>query len=95
MKKFIFIAFSILAAIACNNQKPAEVKAPSVDSSMKVLKAKYTLNMVDNKIDLSCGMPLTAGIEDTCHYNGKIYGFCSKECKDEFLKNPAGAIKEK
>lgn len=38
--------------------------------------------------DTVCGMPLTAGIGDTVHYKGRIYGFCSKECKDEFMKNP-------
>jgi hypothetical protein len=37
-----------------------------------------------SKMDTSCGMPLSAGIGDTLHLNGKIYGFCSKECKDEF-----------
>jgi YHS domain-containing protein len=95
MKKFIFITLVIFATAACNNQRSAETKTSPADSTLKAVKAKYTVNMVDNKIDLSCGMPLTAGIEDTCHYNGKVYGFCSKECKDEFLKNPAGAIKEK
>jgi YHS domain-containing protein len=95
MKKFLAIAIVITAMASCNNHKPADTKTESSDSSVKVVKAKYTLNMVDNKIDLSCGMPLTAGIEDTCHYNGKVYGFCSKECKDEFVKNPAAAVKEK
>ena len=42
--------------------------------------------MVDNKKDPNCGMPVTAGIEDTVHYNGKVYGFCSDECKMHFLK---------
>ena len=44
--------------------------------------------MVNNKKDPSCGMPVTAGIEDTVHYNGKVYGFCSDECKQIFLKDP-------
>jgi YHS domain-containing protein len=35
-------------------------------------------------------MPLTAGLEDTTRYKGKLYGFCSRECKEEFLKNPEG-----
>jgi YHS domain-containing protein len=95
MKKYLIIAIVVTAMASCNNQKPADTKTDSSDSSMRVVKAKYTLNMVDSKIDLSCGMPLTAGIEDTCHYKGKVYGFCSKECKDEFVKNPAAAIKEK
>ncbi|MCX7979983.1 MAG: hypothetical protein N3A68_02915 [Bacteroidia bacterium] len=25
-------------------------------------------------------------IRDTLHYDGKIYGFCSKECKEAFQK---------
>jgi YHS domain-containing protein len=33
-------------------------------------------------------MPASAGIADTAHYKGKVYGFCSKECKDEFEKAP-------
>jgi hypothetical protein len=34
-------------------------------------------------------MPVGAGIEDTLHYNNKSIGFCSKECKDDFVKNAA------
>jgi len=56
-------------------------------------KKKFTAAMVDNKKDPNCGMPVTAGIEDTVHYNGKVYGFCSDECKQAFLKNPAELAK--
>ena len=42
----------------------------------------------DNKKDFICGMPLTAGVADTANYKGKVYGFCSVGCKDEFKKNP-------
>jgi YHS domain-containing protein len=95
MKQYFLAITMALVVAACNsNTKPSE-KSMASDTSNHAIKAKYTTSMVDNKIDLSCGMPLTAGIEDTCHYNGKVYGFCSKECKDDFLKNPAGAIKEK
>lgn len=44
--------------------------------------------LVDNRKDPSCGMPVSAGINDTAHYKDKVLGFCSKECKDDFLKNP-------
>ncbi len=47
----------------------------------------------DSPKDLSCGMPVTAGVTDTAHYNGKLYGFCSKVCKENFLKNPTTALK--
>ena len=38
-----------------------------------------------SKYDTSCGMPLSAGVEDTLHLNDKVYGFCSKECKEDFI----------
>ena len=49
----------------------------------------------DSKWDLACGMPISAGVEDTTHYKGKVYGFCSKECKADFLKDPETALKSK
>ena len=39
-----------------------------------------------SKKDTSCGMPLSAGLEDTVQLNNKVYGFCSKECKEAFVK---------
>lgn len=42
----------------------------------------------DSPKDLVCGMPVKAGVADTVHYKGKVYGFCSSECKKEFSKNP-------
>lgn len=46
----------------------------------------------DNTKDPLCGMPLTGGVSDTAHYQGKVYGFCSDGCKKEFLKNPASYL---
>jgi len=46
----------------------------------------------DNAKDLFCGMPLNMGVTDTVHYNGKIYGFCSKGCKDGFMQDPASYV---
>jgi len=37
-------------------------------------------------------MPVSAGVNDTAHYKGKVYGFCATECKNEFLKNPEGYL---
>ncbi len=51
--------------------------------------------MLDNKKDLACGMPLSAGIVDTAHYHGKVYGFCSEECKTEFIMKPDSFINKK
>ena len=49
---------------------------------------RYALSLVNNKKDPSCGMPVTAGISDTAHYEKYVLGFCSTECKNAFLKNP-------
>ena len=56
---------------------------------------KYTADMVVNKNDFACGMPVTAGINDTCHINNKAYGFCSPECKAEFMKDPNKYLTQK
>ena len=85
----IFCIFLNVALISsCNNPSPAEsavTKSPVVAQADSI---KFTASMVDNKRDPSCGMPLAAGIGDTAHYKNKVLGFCSKECKDEFLKDP-------
>ena len=56
---------------------------------------KYTADMVVNKNDFACGMPVTAGISDTCHIDNKAYGFCSPECKAEFMKDPKKYLTQK
>jgi YHS domain-containing protein len=39
-------------------------------------------------LDLVCEMKIKQTVEDTVHYNGKIYGFCNPGCKEKFLENP-------
>ena len=42
------------------------------------------------QIDPICNMSMAnAKIADTAHYNGGVYAFCSKGCKEEFKKDPA------
>jgi YHS domain-containing protein len=103
MKKTSFSIFSrifILAAsgtvllFACQSgankseAKATDTMAMHQDSTESIFKHL----LVDNKKDPSCGMPVSAGIGDTAHYKDKVIGFCSKECKDEFLKNPEANI---
>jgi len=91
MKNILFavILSGGLVLASCNNHpeenKITEAAIPEVTVDTTV---KFTSAMVDNKKDPSCGMPVSAGIEDTVHYKGKVLGFCSKDCKDDFLKNP-------
>jgi len=39
--------------------------------------------------DVVCGMEADGNSGFSSEYNGKIYHFCSKSCKDKFDKNPA------
>lgn len=38
--------------------------------------------------DPVCEMDVEETAEDTVHYQGKAYGFCSASCKGKFQKNP-------
>ena len=82
-----FLAIALFTASCSNHQskKNTESNIAAVSNADTV---KFTPAMVDNKRDPSCGMPVAAGIEDTVHYKNKVLGFCSKDCKDEFLKDP-------
>lgn len=95
MKKVNSVFVVALFAMACNNssENNSTQKINTHDTSVIVAKPKdslsiYTAAMLDSKKDLVCGMPVSAGIVDTAHYNGKSYGFCSKECEAEFVKAP-------
>jgi YHS domain-containing protein len=90
MKKAIAAMFVALI-IGCNEPQPTvhqqttmETQKPKIDC----IKKDFSKLVYDSKKDLVCGMPVTAGIEDTASYKGKLYGFCSSGCKDDFIKNP-------
>lgn len=102
MRNIFFYCLLFFVMTACTSNKAPEIqeKAPAkygstmqVDTS--VHSTKFSPAMVNNKRDFICGMPVTAGIADTAHYRGNIYGFCAKECKDEFLKTPQAYITQK
>ena len=85
MKKLIYLLL-IVIAFSCNKKEANVVKETTsvIDPKNPLNKLKY-----DNKIDFYCKMDITKyGVSDTTHYKGKLYGFCAKMCKDEFLKNP-------
>ena len=86
---------TITAGCGETKQKPVEKKMevmiPINDTSANNLAA---LEFASKK-DLSCGMPISSGITDTANYKGKLYGFCSAECKADFLKNAKALLKAK
>jgi YHS domain-containing protein len=90
--RYLFISCFFFAACHQNPKSVENADVSTITDTMAIkadtVKAKFTAAMVDNKKDPNCGMPVTAGIADTVHYKGKVYGFCSDECRDAFLKNP-------
>jgi YHS domain-containing protein len=87
----------IAAAFSCNQPKSVITeKEMETDTAVKD-SAKNSLAKLDFAVkkDLSCGMPVSAGVSDTATYKGKLYGFCAKECKEDFLRDPETHIVKK
>ena len=95
-KSLIILISTALLLTACNSQNTQQDESNNASAMEMVTDttniASFDVALVDNKKDPTCGMPTTAGISDTAHYDKKIFGFCSSECKAEFLKNPKGNI---
>lgn len=92
----LFISVSIFLIACGNNTNESSaaiaIDSPSMNMTDTVTEKTYDLALMDNKKDPTCGMPVTAGVSDTVQYKSKVLGFCSSECKAEFLKNPAANI---
>lgn len=89
---FSFFLSVFLLAACQSPDTPAAGTGTDSTSMQEMSTAAYDVSLVNNKKDPVCGMPVTAGISDTAHYNNNVLGFCSPECKAEFLKNPASML---
>lgn len=80
--------------MACGNDATSKTETMDSTSTSTAVDSTvtYDISLVDNKKDPTCGMPVTAGISDTAHYEGKVIGFCATGCKEEFLKDPKASI---
>ena len=86
----LLMASIVLFSCGTSNEKANAASADTnqVATMDTTTEKTYAVSLVNNKKDPSCGMPVTAGISDTTHYENLVLGFCSTECKNEFLKNP-------
>jgi len=96
--RYLFILCLVFTACHQNPKSEENDAASTAGADSMIVKTDssrpvFTVAMVDNKKDPNCGMPVTAGIADTVHYKEKVYGFCSDECRDAFLKNPDALVK--
>jgi YHS domain-containing protein len=83
-----FIVSAFIVFVACKSAGTTPPEKPNDTVAMKSDTGVFDHLLVDNRKDPSCGMPVTAGIHDTAHYKEHVLGFCSKECKETFQKNP-------
>lgn len=92
MKK-LFLIICIATLWSCNKKETNVVKETTslIDAKNPLNKLKY-----DNKIDFYCKMDITKyGVSDTVTYKGKLYGFCSTMCKNNFLMKPEEYLTKK
>ena len=89
IKSIVVLGLAAASLSSCQQGNPNQ---PTVAAPQAMVKPKAKNNFKHlsyaSKTDPVCGMPVTAGIEDTLNYKGKRYGFCSTGCKEEFVKNP-------
>jgi len=87
MKSLIILtcAISILTGVGCNSETNKQTGFDSLPADTTPKNNYYNILFASEK-DTTCGMPLSAGIGDTLNWNNKVYGFCSKRCKDAFVE---------
>ena len=96
MKKLLLGAglLSLLSLFACNhgNDKEEQTSTPAPEATTINVK----ISDLASAKDYVCGMDVEDGaIADTASYQGKLYGFCSTECKAEFIKSPETYLAQK
>ena len=86
MKSLIVLTYTIgvLAGVGCNSESNKQTGFDSLPADT-THKEYYNILFASQK-DTTCGMPLSEGIGDTLNWNNKVYGFCSKRCKDAFVE---------
>jgi YHS domain-containing protein len=72
-------AFLLLFAACQSGEAPKKEATTTEATSIKF----------DNTKDPVCGMDVSPSYTDTCHHEGKVYGFCSEHCKESFQADPA------
>ena len=95
MKKIIYVLALSLGISACN-QKASDTNEEASAPKPKATMVNITTDKLASTTDYICGMPVENGsIADTADIEGKLYGFCSVECKELFIKDPQAHLSTK
>jgi YHS domain-containing protein len=89
--RIMLVGFAILVALSSCNNNTESTKTETTQMEQAAAESKADFSNVEfaSRIDTTCGMPIKAGVSDTLVLDGKVYGFCAKECKDDFVKTLA------
>lgn len=88
-RSLVFIATVLFLTLSCKDaeRKPEHRDVPA-DKMMQQDGhfIQIALNKLISSKDTICGMSLNDGVADTLQINNQIYGFCSKGCKEAFIR---------
>jgi YHS domain-containing protein len=95
--RFFFAAIPVLAITGFfvtrhSNNICRKNSACAMTSSCNMASHSNGFSVDTLRKDPVCGMKTDDTKADTIHYKGTVYAFCSKSCKDDFVKNPQSYI---
>ena len=96
MKSSVFymtLPVALIAAVMMFNQSSSKIcqdRSHYQKNQTGIITAPDTL-----RPDPICNMKVDDKKGDTIHYKGHIFGFCSRYCRAEFMKNPDSYLPKK
>lgn len=84
---------TLIAAVIMFN-KSSSINRQNRFNSSKI-QAAITIAPDTLRPDPICNMKVDDKKGDTIHYKGHIFGFCSRYCRAEFIKNPDSYLPKK
>lgn len=86
---FMAIPATLLAAFALFNTSRKEGNSCNMQTAVCYqMSPECGISPDTLRKDPICGMMADDTKKDTVHYKNKVYAFCSKHCKQEFVKDP-------
>ena len=91
--KLVYLISISVALLSACRQKASETASQAPQTAVETPAAPTTAAQTAlpwaSHTDPICEMDVEETVEDTVHYQGKAYGFCSAHCKGKFQENPA------
>ena len=85
--KLFLYCNALVLLIACSNNKknPEQLSVPQKVMMSNEASIVLSEGMLFSHTDTVCGMDIGNEPGDTLTYKGKLFGFCSSGCKDDFI----------